>query len=185
MPNRINGQKFPDKLKIKKVVGTASATGATVSSLAWTKLSSVRVDNVFTASEVLTVTAMVTKTGTNGTCSIQLYWNNTDDLDTPTSLGFFRSSNIEGVTFLFQRRLALSDITGGGNGTMLLNPAVNALNDMMPSASGHGATGRGVLYSSINWTTPGYIVLAGQTAQIQAVVGVADYLTSISLQISN
>lgn len=184
MPNRINGQKFPDRLKVKKVVATASVDGATNSSTTFYKLSSVRVDNVFTASEILTVTAMTTKTGTNGTCSLQLYWNDTDDLNTPTSLGFFRSTSSNAVTFLFQRRLAISNITGGGNGTMTLNPAVNALNDMVPTLNGsgidgHGATGRGLYYTPINWTTTGYIILGGQNSSS------SDFLRSISLQISN
>ena len=179
MPNRINGRKFPDKLKVKKVVGTASTTGATNSSTSFYKLSSVRVDNIFTASEILNITGMVTKTGTSGTCSLQLYWNNTDDLVTPTSLGFYRTNYAPGVTFLFQRRLAISGVTGSGNGTMVLNPAVNALNDLMPSFNGHGATGRGLFYTSINWVTEGYIILAGQNSSAN------DFLRSISLQITN
>ena len=67
MPNKINGQSFPNRLKSKKWIGTASTAGATTSSATYVKLGSVRVDNFFTASEVLTVTSMVTKTGTNGT----------------------------------------------------------------------------------------------------------------------
>jgi hypothetical protein len=179
MPNRINGQKFPDRLKVKKWIGTASTTGATTSSPTYVKLGSVRVDNVFTASEVLTVTGMVTKTGTNGTCSLHLYWNETDDLTTPTSLGIYNSNNALGITFLFQRRLAISGVTGSGNGTIIMNNTINALNDLTPSANGHGATGRGFIYSPVNWSSQGYIILAGQTRQT------TDYLNFISLQISN
>lgn len=182
MPNRINGANFPTRLKVKKSVGTVSVSGTTGSSTTFYKLSSVRVDNIFTASEVLTVTGMVTKTGTSGTCSLQLYWNNTDDLNTPTSLGFYRSNNVNGVTFLFQRRIAIDGVTGSGNGSMILNPNTNALNDLMPSANGHGATGGGVWYSPINWTTTGYIILAGQNSS----AGVnLDFLRSVSLQITN
>ena len=98
MPNKINGQSFPYRLKSKKWIGTASTTGATTSSSSFVKLGSVRVDNVFDLNEVLTVTSMVTKTGTNGTCSLHLYWNETDDLTTPTSLGFYRTNNVNGIT---------------------------------------------------------------------------------------
>lgn len=179
MPNRINGQKFPDRLKTKKVIGTASPSGLTISSTSFTYLTSVRVDNIFTASDILTVTAMTTKSATNGTCSLQLYWNNTNDLTTPTSLGFYRSNDVNGKTFLFQRRIAISNVTGSGNGSMILKPTVNALNDLMPSINGHGATGGGVEYTSIDWTTTGYIILAGQNSSS------SDYLQTVSLQISN
>jgi hypothetical protein len=179
MPNRINGQKFPDRLKTKKWIGTASTAGATTSSSTYVKLGSVRVDNVFTASEVLTVTSMVTKTGINGTCSLHLYYNNTDDLTTPTSLGFYRTNNVNGITFLFQRRLAISGVTGSGNGTIVMRNTTNAINDLMPSSNGHGATAGGFIYSPIDWTTEGYIIIAGQTGQP------TDFLKFISLQISN
>jgi hypothetical protein len=179
MPNRINGQKFPDRLKTKKWIGTASTAGATTSSSTYVKLGSVRVDNVFTASEVLTVTSMVTKTGPNGTCSLHLYWNNTDDLLTPTSLGFYNTNSATGSTFLFQRRLAISGVTGSGNGTIVMRNTTNALNDLTPSSNGHGATAGGFIYSSINWVTEGYIIIAGQTRQP------TDFLKFISLQISN
>ena len=179
MPNRINGQSFPYRLKSKKWIGTASTAGATTSSSTYVKLGSVRVDNVFTASEVLTVTSMVTKTGTNGTCSLHLYWNDTDDLTTPTSLGFYNTNSASGITFLFQRRLAISGVTGSGNGTIVMRNTTNALNDLTPSSNGHGATAGGFLYSPINWTTQGYIIIAGQTRQP------TDSLKFISLQISN
>ena len=179
MPNRINGQLFPYRLKSKKWIGTASTTGATTSSSSFVKLGSVRVDNVFVLNEVLTVTSMVTKTGTNGTCSIHLYWNETDDLTTPTSLGFYRTSSASGVTFLFQRRLAIDNLTGSGNGTIVMRNTTNALNDLTPSSNGHGATAGGFLYSPINWSTEGYIIIAGQTKQP------TDFLKFISLQISN
>jgi len=179
MPNRINGQLFPYRNKSKKWIGTASTTGATTSSSSFVKLGSVRVDNVFVLNEVLTVTSMVTKTGTNGTCSIHLYWNETDDLTTPTSLGFYRTSSASGVTFLFQRRLAIDNLTGSGNGTIVMRNTTNALNDLTPSSNGHGATAGGFLYSPINWSTEGYIIIAGQTKQP------TDFLKFISLQISN
>ena len=179
MPNKINGQSFPYRLKSKKWIGTASTTGATTSSSSFVKLGSVRVDNVFVLNEVLTVTSMVTKTGTNGTCSLHLYWNETDDLTTPTSLGFYRTNSASGVTFLFQRRLAIDNLTGSGNGTIVMRNTTNALNDLMPSSNGHGATGGGFLYSPINWSTEGYIIIAGQTRQP------TDFLKFISLQISN
>ena len=179
MPNRINGQLFPYRLKSKKWIGTASTTGATTSSSSFVKLGSVRVDNVFVLNEVLTVTSMVTKTGTNGTCSLHLYWNETDDLTTPTSLGFYRTSSASGVTFLFQRRLAIDNLTGSGNGTIVMRNTTNALNDLTPSSNGHGATAGGFLYSPINWSTEGYIIIAGQTKQP------TDFLKFISLQISN
>ena len=179
MPNKINGQSFPFRLKSKKWIGTASTTGATTSSSSFVKLGSVRVDNVFVLNEVLTVTSMVTKTGTNGTCSLHLYWNETDDLTTPTSLGFYRTNSASGVTFLFQRRLAIDNLTGSGNGTIVMRNTTNALNDLMPSSNGHGATGGGFLYSPINWSTEGYIIIAGQTRQP------TDFLKFISLQISN
>jgi len=179
MPNKINGQSFPYRLKSKKWIGTASTAGATTSSATYVKLGSVRVDNVFTASEVLTVTAMVTKRGTTGTCSIHLYYNDTDDLTTPTSLGFYRTNSASGVTFLFQRRLAISGVTGSGNGTIIMRNTTNALNDLTPSSNGHGATSGGFLYSPINWTTQGYIIIAGQTSTT------ADFLKFFSLQISN
>ena len=179
MPNRINGQKFPDRLKSKKWIGTASTAGATTSSSSFVKLGSVRVDNVFIVNEVLTVTAMVTKTGINGTCSLHLYWNETDDLTTPTSLGFYRTNNVNGITFLFQRRLAIDNLTGSGNGTIVMRNTTNALNDLTPSSNGHGATAGGFLYSPINWSTEGYIIIAGQTRQP------TDFLKFISLQISN
>ena len=179
MPNKINGQLFPYRLKSKKWIGTASTAGATTSSSTYVKLGSVRVDNVFTASEVLTVTSMVTKTGTNGTCSLHLYWNDTDDLTTPTSLGFYNTNSASGITFLFQRRLAISGVTGSGNGTIVMRNTTNALNDLTPSSNGHGATAGGFLYSPINWTTQGYIIIAGQTSTT------ADFLKFFSLQISN
>jgi hypothetical protein len=179
MPNKINGQSFPFRLKSKKWIGTASTTGATTSSSSFVKLGSVRVDNVFVLDEVLTVTSMVTKTGTNGTCSLHLYWNETDDLTTPTSLGFYRTSSASGVTFLFQRRLAIDNLTGSGNGTIVMRNTTNALNDLTPSSNGHGATAGGFLYSPINWSTEGYIIIAGQTRQP------TDFLKFISLQISN
>ena len=179
MPNKINGQSFPFRLKSKKWIGTASTTGATTNSSAFVKLGSVRVDNVFVLNEVLTVTSMVTKTGTNGTCSIHLYWNETDDLTTPTSLGFYRTDSVSGITFLFQRRLAISGVTGSGNGTIVMRNTTNALNDLTPSSNGHGATAGGFLYSPINWSTEGYIIIAGQTRQA------TDSLKFISLQISN
>ena len=179
MPNKINGQSFPFRTKSKKWIGTASTTGATTSSSSFVKLGSVRVDNVFVLNEVLTVTSMVTKTGTNGTCSIHLYWNETDDLTTPTSLGFYRTNSASAVTFLFQRRLAIDNLTGSGNGTIVMRNTTNALNDLMPSSNGHGATGGGFLYSPINWSTEGYIIIAGQTRQP------TDFLKFISLQISN
>lgn len=179
MPNKINGQSFPFRTKSKKWIGTASTTGATTSSSSFVKLGSVRVDNVFVLNEVLTVTSMVTKTGTNGTCSLHLYWNETDDLTTPTSLGFYRTNSASGVTFLFQRRLAIDNLTGSGNGTIVMRNTTNALNDLMPSSNGHGATGGGFLYSPINWSTEGYIIIAGQTRQP------TDFLKFISLQISN
>ena len=179
MPNKINGQSFPFRTKSKKWIGTASTTGATTSSSSFVKLGSVRVDNVFVLNEVLTVTSMVTKTGTNGTCSLHLYWNETDDLTTPTSLGFYRTNSASGVTFLFQRRLAIDNLTGSGNGTIVMRNSINALNDLMPSSNGHGATAGGFLYSPINWSTEGYIIIAGQTRQP------TDFLKFISLQISN
>jgi hypothetical protein len=75
--------------------------------------------------------------------------------------------------------LAISNVTGSGNGTIVMRNTTNDLNDLTPSSNGHGATAGGFLYSPINWTTEGYIIIAGQTRQP------TDFLKFISLQISN
>lgn len=160
MPNKINSNSFPKKSTGKKSVGTCSVHGVTESSTSFYYLSSVRVDNVgFTNSDILTVTAMTTKTGTNGTFSLQLYWNTVDSITGPDliPIGFYTQPpelRLYDHAPLFQRRLAIGSITGTGVGTIVFgkirtvgpNNSLNvvgtysrqynsALNDMIPAAN--------------------------------------------------
>ncbi len=176
---KMNSVDLPIKANAKKVIGTSSISGPAAGT-ALTLLMSIPIPaNTFVADEVLTVTAMVTKTQTTATASVFLYYNDTNNLTTPTLLGFFRATSGAAVTFPFQRRLAIDNASGAGFGTIIMQPTINAVNDMAPSPRGYGATAGGFLYSAINWTTAGFIVLAG------AVANTNNTMRAVSLQISN
>lgn len=176
---RINGANLPYKFSEKRWIGTASTTFTSSNSVAITKLASVFVTaSYFKINDILTVTSAITKTGVNGTCSFYLYINDTDSLTTPTLLGRYSSFVTNGINFLFQRRLAIDNPTGAGNGTIIMNSSTPAINDLAVSGTGHGATGGGFQYVPINWGTASYIIVAG------AVRSTSDSIKAISLQIT-
>lgn len=142
----------------RKVISTtvASATSSSVSNVV---LSSILIPaNTFTTNEVLDIKTLVTKTGTNGTCTVRAYLNTTAAIGGQTvGLNAFQSTCL----FLpFARRAGIRSTTAA---TIVLRNTTNAPNDIWFSNldyNGHASGGLQAL--AVNWTANVYLVIAGQ-----------------------
>lgn len=146
---------YPD---YRKVISSTVA-GSPSSSISNTKLYSILIPaNTFTTNEVLDLRSVVTKTGTNGTCTVRMYLNTTDAVGGVTiGLCTFLSTSL----FLpFTRRIAIRNTT---TATLNFRNTVSAPNDIWfndTDYNGH-ATG-GIDSQAVNWTTDLYLVIGGQ-----------------------
>jgi hypothetical protein len=146
---------YPD---YRKVI-SSTVVGSTSSSISNTKLYSIKIPaNTFTTNEVLDLRTVVTKTGTNGTCTVRMYLNTTDAVGGVTiGLCTFASTSV----FLpFTRRVAIRNTT---TATLNFRNTVSAPNDIwfnVADYNGH-ATG-GIDSQVVNWTSDLYLVIGGQ-----------------------
>lgn len=150
---KFNGFDFYDK---KQVVLTSGMPSAYVNSASNTKITSVFVPaNTFTAGDILNIEWVVRLTGlTSGNFNSNLYWNETDDLTTPTQL---TTRSVANTTIRYQqnRRLSIAVANGTGNGSIMYGVG-NGLDSDFAAATFAISSGL-----ALNWTTDSYIILAG------------------------
>ncbi len=154
---------YPD---YRKVISSTVA-GSTSSSVSNIKLYSILIPaNTFTTNEVLDVRTIVTKVGTNGTCTLRLYLNTSDAVG-GTTLGI--CTYVSSSLFLpFTRRLAIRNTT---TSTLNFRNTTSAPNDIWFNTSdfnGHAAGG--IDSQSVNWTTDLYLVIGGQLSSASDVM---------------
>jgi hypothetical protein len=147
--------------------------GSPTSSLSEVKLGSVAVTaNTFVAGDILTIETSANKFGTNGTWNLKLYWNDTDDLVTPITIGTVTLLSTPTLQYLMMRRVSIAVAAGSGNGSIVWPPAVSSINDLTGSVTAPASI-------AINWTTAGYIILAGD------VDNAADQIQARWIKVSN
>jgi hypothetical protein len=130
--------------------------GAATNSLSIVKLGSVAVAaNTFTAGDILTVAASVNKFGSNGLWNLYLYWNETDDLTTPITIGSFTGITSALLQCVVTRRISVTASDGTGSGSIVFPPGVNAVSDY---TTGSTTAPSGLV---LNWTSSSYIIIAG------------------------
>jgi hypothetical protein len=150
--SKFNGFDFYDK---KQVVLTSGMPSAYVNASSTTKITSVYVPaNTFAAGDILHIEWLCRLTGlTSGNFSSNLYWNETDDLTTPTTL-LTRSVVNTSIFYGQNRRLSVIVADGTGNGSKIYG-AANPLDSDFVAATFVLST------VSLNWTVDSYIILAG------------------------
>lgn len=150
---KFNGFDFYDK---KQVVLTSGIPSAYVNAASNTKITSVFVPaNTFAAGDILSIEWVIRLTGlTSGNFSSNLYWNETDDLTTPTQL---TTRSVANSTIRYQqnRRLSIAVANGTGNGSIMYGVGSAFDSDF---AAATFAISSGLV---LNWTTDSYILLAG------------------------
>lgn len=142
----------------RKVISSTVA-GSTSSSTSNTTLYSILIPaNTFTTNEVLDLRTIVTKTGTNGTCTLRLYLNTTPAVGGVT-IGI--CTYIAGSLFLpFTRRVAIRNTT---TATLNFRNTTSAPNDIWfnnTDTNGHAVGG--IDSQAVNWTSDLYLVVGGQ-----------------------
>lgn len=150
---KFNGFDFYDK---KQVVLTSGVPSAYVNASSNQKITSVYVPaNTFTAGDILSIEWVIRLTGaTSGNTSLTLFWNETDDLTTPTQL-LTRGTVNTSIRNSLNRRLSIAVANGTGNGSIMYGVG-GASDSDFPAAT--FAISSGLV---LNWTADSYIVLAG------------------------
>jgi hypothetical protein len=150
---KFNGFDFYDK---KQVVLTSGIPSAYVNAASNQKITSVYVPaNTFSAGDILSIEWIVRLTGlTSGNFSSNLYWNETDDLTTPTQLTS-RSVANSNIGYKQNRRLSIAVANGTGNGSITYGVGTGLDSDF---AAATFAISSGL---ALNWTIDSYIILAG------------------------
>jgi len=152
---KFNGFDFYDK---KQVVLTSGIPSAYVNAASNTKITSVFVPaNTFAAGDILSIEWVIRLTGaTSGNTTLFLYWNETDDLTTPTQLQTRNTSNATvSKRNSLNRRLSIAVANGTGNGSIMYGVA-GAQDTDFPAVT--FAISSGLV---LNWTIDSYIVLSG------------------------
>lgn len=151
--SKINGHEF---FKNKQVVLTSGMPSSVVNASSTTKITSVYVPaNTFGAGDVLHIEWVVKLTGlTEGNFSSNLYWNETDDLTTPTQLTT-RSVANSNLGYKQNRRLSIAVTNGTGNGSIMYGVG-GALDSDFALAGFAISSGL-----ALNWTIDSYLILAG------------------------
>lgn len=151
--SKFNGFDFYDK---KQVVSTNGIPSAYVNAASNQKITSVYVPaNTFAAGDILQIEWVVRLTGlTSGNFSSNLYWNETDDLTTPTQLTTRSLANTN-IRYQQNRRLSIAVANGTGNGSIMYGVG-NALDSDFAAATFAISSGL-----ALNWTIDSYIILAG------------------------
>ena len=148
--------------------------GSASNSLTTVKLGSVAVAaNTFVAGDILTVAARVDKYGAVATWNLFLYWNDTDDLTTPITIGTFTLASALTLQYVMLRRISIAVAAGTGNGSIIWPPGTSGLNDYTSSTTTVPTS------AAFNWTTNGYIIIAGD------VDSSSDYIQARWLKVSN
>jgi hypothetical protein len=150
--SKFNGFDFYDK---KQVVLTSGMPSAYVNASSTIKITSVYVPaNTFTAGDILHIEWSCRLTGlTSGNFSSNLYWNETDDLTTPTTL-LTRSVVNTSIFYGQNRRLSVIVADGTGNGSKIYGTGTGLDSDFVAATF--------VLSTvALNWTVDSYIILAG------------------------
>ncbi len=139
----------------KQVVLTNGTPSAYVNASSTTKITSIYVPaNTFTAGDILHIEWLCRLTGsTSGNFSSNLYWNETDDLTTPTTL-LTRSVVNTSIFYGQNRRLSVIVADGTGNGSKIYGTGTGFDSDFVAATF--------VLSTvALNWTVDSYIILAG------------------------
>ena len=111
--------------------------------------------NTFVAGDILHIEYRLRLTGlTVGNLIQYLYWNETNDLTTPTQLMTRTYSNAN-VNAVQNRRISIAVANGTGNGSILYGVG-NALDSDFAIATFAISTG-----IALNWTIDSYIIIAG------------------------
>ena len=150
--SKINGFNFYNN---KQVVLTNGTPSSVVNAASTTKITSVYVPaNTFTAGDILHIEWQYRLTGsTTSTGTTNLYWNETDDLVTPTQLTT-RTINNTNIFYGQNRRLSVVVANGTGNGSKIYGVA-NQLDSDFAAATFVLST------VALNWTVDSYIIFAG------------------------
>ena len=151
--SKFNGFNFYNN---KQVVSTSGTPSNYVNAASTTKITSVYVPaNTFAAGDILHIEWVVQLTGlTSGNSSLTLYWNETDDLTTPTQL-LTRTTSNTSIRNSLNRRLSIDVANGTGNGSIMYGVA-GASDSDFPAVT--FAISSGLV---LNWTADSYIILAG------------------------
>jgi hypothetical protein len=152
--SKFNGFDFYDK---KQVVLTSGIPSAYVNASSNQKITSVYVPaNTFSAGDILSIEWIVRITGVTGSVNFNsnLYWNETDDLTTPTQLTT-RGVTDTNIGYKQNRRLSIAVANGTGNGSIIYGVGSQLDSDF---AAATFAISSGL---ALNWTADSYIILAG------------------------
>jgi hypothetical protein len=151
--SKFNGFDFYNN---KQVVSTNGTPSNYVNAASTTKITSVYVPaNTFAAGDILHIEWVVQLTGlTSGNSSLTLYWNETDDLTTPTQL-LTRTTPNTTIRNSLNRRLSIDVANGTGNGSIMYGVAGASDSDFPTLTT---AISSGLV---LNWTADSYIILAG------------------------
>lgn len=150
--SKINGFNFYNN---KQVVLTNGTPSSVVNAASTTKITSVYIPaNTFTDGDILHIEWRYRLTGsTSSTGTTNLYWNETDDLATPTQLTT-RTINNTNIFYGQNRRLSVVVANGTGNGSKIYGVA-NQLDSDFAAATFVLST------VALNWTVDSYIIFAG------------------------
>jgi hypothetical protein len=151
--SKFNGYEF---YRNKQISICSSTPSSYVNSVSSQKITSVFIPaNTFVAGDILHIEYRLRLTGLTGGNLIQyLYWNETNDLTTPTQLMTRTYSNAN-VNAVHNRRISIAVANGTGNGSILYGVG-NALDSDFAIATFAISTG-----VALNWTVDSYIIIAG------------------------
>jgi hypothetical protein len=159
-----------------RIVLSSAVVGVTSSSTSNVKLYSILIPaNTFSLNEVLDVRTLVSKSATNGTCTLRFYINSTDAVG---GVLFGTATYISSSRQLpFHRRLALRSVT---NSTIAFRTTVSASTDIIFTVTDdNGHSTGGVESLVIDWTADRYLVVGGQLSSN------LDVMQGIFLKINN
>lgn len=157
---------------VYKSVSTTTA-GTPVNSNGINLLNSLLIPaNTFAAGDILTIQGMVSKDNAGSTYWPYFYWNTSASLTGAILIGTGVAGTSVGRNIMFYRRLHVLTANGTGTGSYVFN-TTDAANSDLNFMFGAGNT------LAINWTSAGYIILAGQR------LSSLDTLTGQWIKISN
>lgn len=155
---KFNGQVFYLDQQVSLTNTTASSFSYSTSIV---KLSSVLIPaNTFAQGDILTLESCVSTSGGSGSDSWSqyFYWNETDDLTTPTQLGFLQTTPGNYGVFGLTRRISIRSSNGSGNGSTTASTTLNRTNDLSVMLN---EVSRNLV---LDWTIDSYIITAGSVS---------------------
>jgi hypothetical protein len=154
MANRING------FSVAGAVGFADGVDASIVTSSEQIIDSIFIPGgTFRSGDVILIQSCLIRSGTGtGNLTARIYWNETPDLTTPTSLGVSSGSANDEYVPIYRNICIVSNTS-----TIVTNTSSSLETDFGDVAGNEGGSAISTI-TSIDWNLDCYIIVAGQNA---------------------